>query len=314
MVKILLLPTLILSIVKAAIPFAVEEGMITSFLCAPLNYSQTSKMLLEVKAQKRTPIDVSIKIYNAIYPLGKELFASTFNTYKNVVINYENEYTYVENKIEVVYTTHKGKIVSSKKHEVPLIKSEYVNINENKVTDKIPCSAFSLAKGWYNAYATYTFDGFEDLYIPTFYHKIDFSEFKIHIPETFYDAFSADGELVIENYNAKYFNEDNDKNYSSIPLKVVKDKNFFIHFEPAIPLYVDMNTLEMSFTKHDDYVQTKHFYLPTNKYFSQNKYSFHYVFKNFGLNKSNLTHTFKFNALINSIGDCISSEYCVIRS
>lgn len=278
---------------------------------APLATKKTTKILLDFTASVTSKAEFAISIFNDNYQKGKEIFSKTFYRSGKEVIEYDNAYTRGGDTIKIKYKTYlDGENICS--HSTSLLSVKKVEIDSNnRINDSLGCQSYTPEKGWRLARSIYTFKGFEELYIPNFYHKIDFNDFEISMSQNNSLIFDTELSLIIKDYSSTYIKPD-DYGYISIPMTTLR-RNSSHFLEPKIDLYVNKETLEMSFEPHENYVKTKHFYLPRNGFRNQSNYNFQLSFIDFGNCRSRFTFNFKFNALTNTIGDCINSEYCIIN-
>lgn len=278
---------------------------------APLANKKITRILLDFTASKRFTASFQILIFNDNYPKGAEIYNNSFYRSGKEVIEYDNTYTRGEDTLKIRYNTYlDGEGVCS--HLISLLTVKKVEIDSNnRIVDPLTCLSYTPEKGWRLARSQYTFNGFEDLYIPTFYHKIDFEDFNIGMSENNAFIFGTSLQLVIKDYSSTFIKPD-DYGYISIPMTTIK-RDSAHYLRPNVDLYVNKETLEMSFEPHENYVKTNHFYLPRNEFRKQGDYSFQFSFTDFGNCKSRFTFNFKFNALNNTIGDCINSEYCITK-
>lgn len=314
MKTILFFPILSVTLSRAITPIKPRNSSLKCLYMTPFILNGETNLYLDVNASSSKPLRVKLTQFNEIFTEGDVILDATYTSSGVYTYTYDNESTHKNNTVQIAVYDSTARISSLMSYEIPLLKSQYKQINSNnEIIDDIPSYIFTPKNGWDEIYPTYQFDGFDELYIPTFYHKIDFSDFKIMFDDYNYSTFNPKATFGIQNYTAKYFKTDSDS-FSYVDLNVVKEGNNTVHFEPVTPFYVNMETLEMSLNKHLNYVKTKHFYLPRNEYKDQNIYTFYLIFENFGSSKNKVIHTFKFNALINTIGDCVNSEYCIVRS
>lgn len=314
MKTILFFPILTAIVTRAVTPIKPKVTSLKCLYMTPLILNGDTSLYLDVTASTASPLGVTLTLFNELYPEGDVFLDVTYTKSGVYTYTYDNECTHKDNEVEIAIFNSTSKINNVSRYKIPLLKPQYKAINgNNEIVDDIPCYVFTQKNGWTETYSTYKFNGFDELYIPTFYHKIDFSDFKIILDDYTFATFKPKVTLGIQNYTAKHFETDEEL-FSYVDLNVVKEENNTVHFEPGVSFYVNMETLEMSLRKYPNYVKTRHFYLPRNEYKNQNDYTFYLIFENFGANKNKVIHTFKFNALINTIGDCVNSEYCVVRS
>ena len=284
--------------------YGIKEITIT-----PLFLQGDTKIYYSVTASKLNPCTFSIYISNDIYLEKVKIFSCDSIGTKSGVFVYSNEYTRQENTITLEYSTFD----ENEEYSVivkPITKPRYIITDASLLIEKNKSLHFTPEKGFESVLITYTFNGFDSLYIPTFYHKLDFSDFNFKINDYGFALFDPEINLYIENYQSSYLN----KPLLKIPLTISRELNNKVSLIPKEILYVNKETLEMSLEPHGGLYPTKHFYLPRNEYRTQDIYTFNLEFKNFGNECSQVIHTFKFKALMNNIGNCISSEYCVLKA
>lgn len=291
---------------------ALNDSKLNEIYIAPLANKNVTKILLNFTASRKSAASFEISIINDYYPKGKQIFSKSFYAKGKQVVEYDNVYTRNENTIKIHYTT-KVDGESTVSHSVSSFSVKKVDLfDDNKILDSSACVSYTPEKGWKNVRTIYTLNGFEELYIPNFYHKIDFNDFYISMSENNFLIFDTKVSLLIKDYSSSYIQPDSN-GYILMPMKVEKrDSKYYL--KPNIDLYVNKDTLEMSFEPNDGCVKTNHFYLPRNEFKQQSNYSFQFSFTEFGNCKSRFTFNFKFNALNNTIGDCINSEYCITKT
>ena len=303
---------LLLSNAKAISVPKVSTSELTYVYITPLILNNTSRFLVAGSGTRKDPLLVTIKIYNDIYPEGTIIASVKGVSNFERVIEYDNKLTRSTNTIEVIYENTKGTAKSNKK-TINRISGKTAKFGENSsVIGDSKSYVFSPSIGWKEMTSEYRFANFDDLYIPSFYHKLDLSDFMISMSEANLKIFNCKASLLIENYVATNYQSDDP--YLTIPLTFESVRNTYLYLKPAIDLFVDKETLEMSLESHQNYVKTRHFYLPRNGFKNQEDYTFTILFQDFGNDHLKVYHTFKMRALSNTIGDCVSSEYCIIKS
>ncbi len=106
---------------------------------------------------------------------------------------------------------------------------------------------------------------------------------------------------------------DNEKLVPSfdIPLRVIK-KNSGVFFAFPSVMYVKPETLEMSLEAKPGFKSTSYFYLPKNKCEALLDQVFSIVVSEFGHSKTSFTWDMRYTNNQRLIGDCSSSDYCVL--
>lgn len=303
---------LLVSLVNAVKPVVDKtKPQLNSFCIEPFSYNDQSVLYLDCAGSSSKQLIVSVFVFNDLYPDGIKIYSEVVNKKEILTFSYDNKYTREKNEVEICYGTLESGI-NSARHEIWFNSPTKKSITDiDKIQSVIPCLIFTPSGGWNQISFNYNLQGFDSLYIPTFYHKLDLSDFKISMPSVAFSMFNTKAYLFVSNYNAEFFK---DKKNWTIDLSIEKGSNNIVSFKPLTPLYVNVETLEMSPTKNKNYVKTNHFYLPRNEFKNQNDYNFSLVLEDFGPDKSTYVHVFKFNALLNIVGDCVNSEYCILRS
>ena len=159
----------------------------------------------------------------------------------------------------------------------------------------------------------YSFSGFEGLYVPTYFHKIDLSDFRILITKADHPFFNCTPSLVIKNYNNAFSGIEGAGENVVFPLKLV-EKNDGFSFALVNEYQVDTESLRM-YSSIDLMLmpKTRHIYLPRNEMQNQDKYQCYFQFNDFGIDNNLVIHQFEIKATQNIFGDCSNSKYCIIR-
>ncbi len=96
-----------------------------------------------------------------------------------------------------------------------------------------------------------------------------------------------------------------------IPLNIVK-KDKYLTFEYKNEFYVNPKNCQMSLTPKDGFVLTKHFYLPVNEKNKMLDEKISIDISGFGVGKTNIKWSLEYLASYNLIGDCDTSQYCIV--
>ena len=244
--------------------------------------------------------------YTAMPILEKTVIGNGSNVY-----NFNNSYTRPRNQIYLAITSA-NKTTYTEKIEMNLSSSSYKNINSSpEFTSNNSLAILDSNLNWERKKVNYTFNNFNDYYVPDYYHKFDFSDFNIVIPDDQQSLFSCTAKFVI-NYKNGVFDDLSGANngYVELPLKhTLSDSKYFFSLQKNI--YVHPSTLAVSSTKLTGYVETKHIYFPRNSMQNQGDYYCYFIFQNFGIDKDYAIHSFHIKAFKNIVGDCHNSKYCV---
>lgn len=280
-----------------------------SFLISPFYSNKESTIVVNTKSSY---LKFFLFIQNDknmnVCILQDEITSSGKYTYK-----YDNSYTRTKNKVYVRYSTDGSTYSDSPSIDRNIVRSsyEYITNNQNMYADQ----TLGIITGdgiTIDRHITYSFAGFEGLYIPNYYHKIDLSNFAIGLANSYHPFFTCTPTLTIKNYDNAFKDITGAGETVTFNLKLVEGDHRYT-FELADLVYVHTETLKMSSTKKSGYVQTKHIYLPRNEMRNQDKFESYFLFQDFGIDRDMVIHQFEIRALTNIVGDCRNSKYCVIR-
>ena len=222
----------------------------------------------------------------------------------------DNTYTRINNRIKVSYYSNgTWKNSSEIEMKVSTPKIKYITNNE-PYTPLEKYKVLNSRLSWRDRFASYSFNNFDGLYIPSFYHKIDLADFEILPDQISQESFSCNPALVLKNVNGVFDDIDGANSSVEFNLQLVKTEDGY-SFELADDLYVDKQTLLLSSSYKEGYVKTKYIYLPRNDMREQSNYDAYFVLEDFGINNDVVFHKFELKATKNIFGDCRNSEYCI---
>lgn len=159
----------------------------------------------------------------------------------------------------------------------------------------------------------YSFSGFEGLYVPAYYHKIQLSDFKILLDKEDIPFFNCVPTLVIKNYDGSFDGIEGSGETASFELKLV-EQSYGYTFALAKDYFVDSENLRMYSTRQGITTpKTKHVYLPINQMRNEDKYECYFQFNEFGIDRDMVFHHFELRSEKNIFGDCNNSKYCIMR-
>lgn len=276
----------------------------------PLIYQKASYIVVKSEGSTSAPSTISVSIKNDFYPEGVLLFTHEFTELSTYTYEYDNSYTADSNTISIVYS-HLGEtpVTYNKLFSVTTPSSKVLGDDKQITSENIMYIAGT--KGWLLKPEVLTFEGFDELYMPDFYHKIDIGSFVISQSGPFTER------LILENANFLISNEsgafsglNSSSKWAQIKLTTVKEEDGY-HLAFNERLYVDPVTLKMHTKKLTGCVPTKYLYLPRNEMKNQGNYTCGISLGEVGVSRSKVIHYFKLNATINLFGDCVNSEYCI---
>ena len=239
------------------------------------------------------------------------IVTSTINGAGTYSYSYNNRYTRTTNKL-CISITYNGTTNFSTNIEMNMVSPGYKDVNANPEfasTNYIAVLDDSLK--WEKRKVNYSFNNFEDYYVPDYFHKFDLTSFNLTIPENQRSFFGCSAKLVVNYQNGVFDNLEGAQNGQvQLPLKS-RLLNGKYTFSLEKNIYVHPTTLAVSSEKLDGYVQTRHIYFPRNDMQNQDDYYCYFLFSNFGIDKDSVYHRFHIKALKNIVGDCHNSKYCV---
>lgn len=307
--KIILFCSSLISVLpstKAIRPTSANVGIVIT----PLIYKKVSYITVASEGTSSTPSTIKAYIINEQYPDGILLFSKTFSSISTYLFTYENEYTCDTNTFKFIYS-YKGGTASTLSRTVDVSTSSIKYLDDERVLKSSGVHRHVANKGWSTGNETLTFTGFDDYYIPDYYHKLDPSIFTISQEGPFTNRLILDNSnLLISNLNGVFDNLTSSTKWAQLKLKAVKSGSTY-HLEFAENLYVNPLTLKMYKTKTSDTVKTKYLFFPRNEMRSQGDYTCALSLGEFGVNRDKLVHYFTMKATLNLFGDCRNSEYCI---
>ena len=240
--------------------------------------------------------------------LVKEIYEPGTYVYK-----YDNSYTRSKNRVFVRYSTG-GTSLDTQHLDRNVPKSSYLNITNNQSLTSDESLAVLYGDMSYSLKTlTYSFSGFEGIYVPTYFHKIDLTDFQILISKEERPFFTCNPTLSIKNYENAFNKIGGETETVTIPLNIIETENGF-SFALANDYYVDPASLKMyTYPTSSSFPKTKHIYLPRNEMKNQDKYECYFMLSEFGIDRDLLIHHFDIKANKNIFGDCKNSQYCIVR-
>ena len=297
----------LLSISLISIPKSADNQKPT-FLISPVHLNKQSTIVVE----SRTPY-LSFSIYlDNDRSHDVEIVSDTLNEPGRFVYKYDNAYTRKTNRMKVVYNYGEGEYVSPYvTRDIEKGKTKYIENNESIYSD-LKLAVLDESLTWNLKQVEYSFENFSGYYVPDYYHKIDLSSFKIIMDESERPFFTQNSYINIFNVNGVF---DDIEGASEVATFYIDFEETDEGFVPKLKnsLYVHKTTLRMSSTPKDGYVQTRHIYLPVNGMNIQSEYNSYFYMSSFGIDQTTVIYRFEIKALLNTFGDCMNSEYCVVR-
>ena len=174
---------------------------------------------------------------------------------------------------------------------------------------------YTRSKAWVLTKETFEFRKFDELYSPDFYHKLELNEMMIRCKAATNNTITyTSASVLIDNYDNLFSHAgtlmmSGTKVY--IELKLVKGNDNWYYLAFKDKMYVHPTSLQMYNEKLPNVVETRHFYLPRGRMANQLNFRFQFSITKLGYNKVTLGHYININAPIDTIGNCVDSEYCV---
>lgn len=290
---------------------AIKFG-ITSISLSPVYSYGKSYFSLEIRASELQVFEVEVHLENDLYS-NISLLSKRYTSYEKALIEYDNKFTRTNNKIVIKQTDLINKTVQFYQHDLE-ISSEIPSLikNDTYTSTKI---IYCYKNGrWNETHETLSLEGFEHLYSPNYYHKIDFNDFKIHLDSELGKLRYSKASLLISNRNGVFDALEHDSIYAHINLKLKEIDSEIYCFEFARQMYVNRHNLRMFESYQNNCVKTNHFYLPINEKRYEEEYDCFLVIESIGIDDAKLSHEFKLKTQKNIVGDCLNSEFCVLRS
>jgi hypothetical protein len=158
----------------------------------------------------------------------------------------------------------------------------------------------------------FVFHGFTSIIEDEYYYYLDLSSLWFESENPFeYESIN----LLIKRrgtlYNLLSYSMSPD--YRSISLGVSQVSNHY-KFTFATPLYVEPNSLLMSITPRNGFLETTKFFFPRNFYSSEKEIEMRIIIRKAGYNQFDIQYNFTYFSNLRYIGDCHNSQYCIMTS
>lgn len=297
---------------RAIVRPVVNSTLVNQVIIEPLALFEKTKIYASVNSTATAPVTLVIMIKNSE---GEHVACSNqFVRTRTGTFTYDNSYTVDgENEITVLAKNKKTQETIGSK-VVDVRKSNLITLNEDK-TYKSEARSVIFKNGETIKYENETihFGGFDDFYMPDYYHKFDPALFTFEVKSSskvFFDIDTAT--FIISNRHGVFNSLLSNQSYAQLDLILVKDTTTKWHLAFKDKLFVNPRTLEMSSYMKTGYVETKYLFLPINEMRYQEEYECGISITGLGLQKSKIIHYFALNAMLNTMGDCHNSEYCIV--
>lgn len=328
--KSLLIPSILFSplasfLIKSEVKPAVKDSQITSGVYGPFNGGSNSSYV-DITYKHSGSITTAIAKLE-IYSIPTKLEAVYSNVYREYVPGTKYYFTFnvdidkyiLPNGVNVwflIYEKDTNNILFYDSETVyPAIKE---NIRLNNLNNYIYTSIDYLFT--FNTSLLVTQKNHEVINFSPFINNIFYQEeygrvsFNNYIIYKFGKDLSDEGEIYLS-FDDKYELFPYLKNVDGkkvIEFTFKKRSSLSTYYDISLsPLYVNLQTYEVSYLPRSGFVSTDTFYFPKNKKEEIENMFFQLSFKNFGASKSDYVYdgTFAFNK--NHIGNCSNSSYCV---
>lgn len=291
--------------------------ILSSFIITPLYTNEETRMVVNIPSDpSRTSLDVRVNVtlVNDLYPDGVTILNEQINRCGEIGFTYNNKYTRPENELRLTYGNLTVGNTTSSIFLKPVKGSKVETIDHNgQITSDNLVYIYKKSTGWISTKITSTFTGFDDYYVPDYFHKINLNDFKITTSIDCPSILGMEPSLLISNVDGIFNDVSNEDELVSFKLKPKISENFCT-FSLENPLFVDKETLLMSSTYKEGYVKTNYIFFPRNQMKKQEDFEAYFQLRKFGPDMDTIIHPFKLRALKNTIGDCRNSEYCVLKT
>lgn len=252
-----------------------------------------------------------VEIFNYIYPSGKEIYSYELESPSlDFVFQFNNAYTTEDIYFRFTETVSKTSVIIYPKFS----QAPTVIISDNSTFQYENVGVYTHELGSHYENETYLFHGFESIYVPDYYHKLDISTLSIKTATSKTDTFKYNSAFFYVYDPENLFDEFSQYKtgeYLIIPLSFTNNEDGSHSLKFANAVYVNPITLKMSLVNKTGYVKTRHLYFPINKKGSEESFRFGLTVTDLGANLMYLTHSFTVKTYKNIIGDCSNAEYCV---
>lgn len=290
---------------------------IVQFSASPLNLNGESYFVLNETSSASKPCAVQVYINNPYLNEDKLIYSKTYTSTASDVIKYDNSYTYSYGNVITV----KQRIGTKTRQYLT-----YGTISPDLISPQYKVHDFTSSLTSSSSYKTYdsegihvykqtlSFSGFYDYYMPGYYHKFDPSTLRITTDKNAQYVVSLENsEFEINNLNGVFDNFGVGKQTIRFALRVKKVSPYTFELCFAEDLYVEPRTLEMSPIKKEGFVKTNYLFFPRNQMRYQEEYDCRINLNGLGIDCYTIPYKFKLKAILNTMGDCHNSEYCVVN-
>ena len=242
------------------------------------------------------------------------VLSETITTAGTYEYDFPNTYTRSKNTMYIKYKTSTSTNLTESEHfPRDIFKSKYNYLTDNQgFSSRSQVAVVNSNSSYSYRSLSYDFAGFDGIYVPSFYHKINLSDFQINVSDADKPYFWCNPSLVIKNYNGIFDGIDGANDTVTFPLSLKATKTgYTLQFKKAT--YVNSETLKMYSSSQSGCVKTKHVYFPVNEMQNQDQIECYLSLKEFGIDRDTVIYNFTFHALRNTFGDCSNSKYCITR-
>lgn len=303
------------ALVSTSVGATTATNSLTSFKSGPLNNAgMLTQMEISATASLSNPLTVAVYIENDLYTSGKLIYTASIKKKGTESFTYNNQYTRTSNKLRIEWKLKTDKTSHTATVNPGISNGEIINLNssEYKVTSVSNITAYSALNGTRTSKQKLTFYNFEEKYIPDYYHKIDLTNFKIKNETNFpSELICESATFSISNVNNIFYRFTSGTAARFNLDMVLMNGSYTFVFKD--PLYVNPTTLEMLPSNEEGFVRTKHFYLPRNLKRTEETYLCQLRVNEIGIDNNDYIVNFRYKSLLNIIGDCHNSEFCIVN-
>ena len=306
MKTLIIIPLLIVPLISRN---RASSRLFESIKISPLYLNKTSTIVVTTNNPYLT---FSVYLDNDRYS-NKVIVTDEIKKPGTYVYKYENTYTRLKNQVHIRVsngiTTKESDLI-----ERNIKNTNYQFIDNNgTIVSQNDVLVFRNDMACERRHLSYSFNGFEGLYVPAYFHKIDLSDYVLGIENEEHNLFECSPTLVVNNYESAFSEISGESENVVFNLEAVERNNSFT-FRLKDDYFVDPLSLKMSTQKNiNTSIKTQHIYFPRNEMRNQDKYKCYFVMNDFGIDKCQIIYHFEIMALKNILGDCSNSKYCIVK-
>lgn len=298
---------------KAVLPRP-EDGLNYFFVSPFYLDKSTTTLIFSIRSALKKTYGFAVYLINDLYPRGIAIYKGSTSKTEVCKFYYNNQHTRPSgNSIRITVTGNGLNINTTHAVSVASGKTVLLGSNVSTVVAKAPSYKYTAVTDWFAINETLSFENFNDYYVADYYHKLDISSLKIHrgvVPDEVIMS-RCNAALAISYQNGVFDEFPHSGSTAQISVNITQKGSDFLLSFPE--MYVDKYTLRMSPNQLTNYVKTKYLYLPRNEKRFEENYHCSLVLNYIGADCNKYILQFTLKSLLNTMGDCRNSEYCIVN-